>query len=199
MPEMSPLGVFFRERVSFFFFFFIRAQRRACTPTHIYGKYHVSTRFLIKIIFFHFPPKKNHVSGKNKYHLSRYYKKGHVRAQISWKDHLSRTPEEYRIYSYFLRKIIFPFVSMNKIIFSGKKPSFLIIQERLYSSAIFLERPCFQNIWKKKIWFFVQCMGLLFLLVWPVILVDFGNRTILLSKPFPTISFPLRSVKLGYL
>ena len=27
------------------------------TPTHIYRKCHVSTRFLIKIMFFHFPPK----------------------------------------------------------------------------------------------------------------------------------------------
>ena len=27
------------------------------TPTHIYRKYHISTCFLIKIIFFHFPPK----------------------------------------------------------------------------------------------------------------------------------------------
>ena len=27
------------------------------TPTHIYRKHHISTRFLIKIIFFHFPPK----------------------------------------------------------------------------------------------------------------------------------------------
>ena len=28
------------------------------TSTHIYRKYHISTRFLIKIFFFHFPPKK---------------------------------------------------------------------------------------------------------------------------------------------
>ena len=31
-----------------------------------------------------------------------------------------------------------------------------MIQERSYSSAILLEIPSFQNIWKKKIWFFVQ-------------------------------------------
>ena len=41
--------------------------------------------------------------------------------------------------------------------FRGKEmPSFLMIQERSYSSVILLERPSFQNIWKKKIWFFVQ-------------------------------------------
>ena len=32
-----------------------------------------------------------------------------------------------------------------------------MIQERSYSSAIILEKSSFQNIWKKKIWFFVQC------------------------------------------
>ena len=35
---------------------------------------------------------------------------------------------------------------------------FLIIQERSDTSAIFSERPSFQNIWKKKIWFFMQCL-----------------------------------------
>ena len=35
---------------------------------------------------------------------------------------------------------------------------FLIIQERSYSSAIFLQRQSFQNIWKKKIQFFAQCV-----------------------------------------
>ena len=35
---------------------------------------------------------------------------------------------------------------------------FLIIQERSYSSEIFLEISFFWNIWKKKIWFFVQCL-----------------------------------------
>ena len=34
-----------------------------------------------------------------------------------------------------------------------------MIQERSFSRAIFLERPSFQNIWKKKIWFFVQCFS----------------------------------------
>ena len=56
------------------------------------------------------------------------------------KDHLSFSA--WRIRSYFRGKGISPF---------------LMKQERSYSSAIFLERPSFQNIWKKKIWFFVQC------------------------------------------
>ena len=36
--------------------------------------------------------------------------------------------------------------------------SFPIIQERSYSTAIFLERPSFQDVRKKKVWFIVQCI-----------------------------------------
>ena len=35
--------------------------------------------------------------------------------------------------------------------------SFPIIQERSNSSTIFSERPSFQDVWKKKIWLFMQC------------------------------------------
>ena len=49
-------------------------------------------------------------SGKNKYHLSSYYKKDHVQTQISWKDDLSRTLEENIFPGIFLRNIIFPFL-----------------------------------------------------------------------------------------
>ena len=79
MPEMSPLGVFFRGKGMFVFLLGEGGN----------------------IIF----------SGKNKYHLSSYYKKDHVQMQISWKDHLSRTLEENIIFAgIFLRNIIFPFL-----------------------------------------------------------------------------------------
>ena len=39
------------------FFFCQEGNVMLLTPTHIYRKYHISTCFLIKIIFFHFPPK----------------------------------------------------------------------------------------------------------------------------------------------
>ena len=57
------------------------------------------------------------------------------------KDHLSFSVQRAR--SYFGEKEI---------------SSFPIIQERSYSTAIFLERPSFQDVRKKKIWFFVQCI-----------------------------------------
>ena len=59
------------------------------------------------------------------------------------KDHLSFSAQGVR--SYFRQ---------NEI------SSFPIIQERSYSSSIFLERPSFQDVWKKKIWFSVQCKNL---------------------------------------
>ena len=55
----------------------------------------------------------------------------------------------------FLEKDHLPFFIQRKnVIFFIDQ----IIQERSYSSEIFLERPSFQNIWKMKIRFFVQCI-----------------------------------------
>ena len=69
-----------------------------------------------------------------------------------------RIYRKYHIFMHFLRKIIFQFSSKEKIsCFQGEEiPSFPIIKERSYSRAIFLERPSFQEVWKKNIWFFVQ-------------------------------------------
>ena len=110
--EMTPLTleVYFFGASSFFS---QGGNATSLTPTHIYRKYHISTRFLIKIIFFHFPPKgKIYFLEKKKYHLSRYYKKDHVQAPIFWKDYLFRTFEENIIFpDFFLRQIIFRFVS----------------------------------------------------------------------------------------
>ena len=109
--EMTPLTleVYFFGASSFFS---QGGNATSLTPTHIYRKYHISTRFLIKIIFFHFRLKKKYIFWKKKNHLSRYYKKDHVQARIFWKDYLFRTFEENIIFpDFFLRKIIFRFVS----------------------------------------------------------------------------------------
>ena len=99
-------------------------------------------------------------SGKRKYHLSRYYKKDHFQGRIFWKDHLFRIFEENIIFPGIFWEISsFLLCLKNKIYFREKEiSSLLIIQERSYSSAMFLKRPFFQNIWKRKIWFFVQLM-----------------------------------------
>ena len=58
----------------------------------------------------------------------------------------------------FLRKIVIHFLGVRSYFREKEISSFPIIQERSYSSAIFLERPSFQDVWKKKMWFFVQCV-----------------------------------------
>ena len=87
--------------------------------------------FLEKIIFDFFWQKDNIVFVTSIHTCIRKISCCHVFLE---KDHLSFSVQ--RIRSYFREKEI---------------SSFLIIQERSYSSAIFLEIPCFQNIWKKKI------------------------------------------------
>ena len=65
---------------------------------------------------------------------------------------------EYHISMYFFCwRSSFIFCLKNKIMFLGKQN--IIFPDdtwKSYSSAIFLERPSFQYIWKEKIWFFVQ-------------------------------------------
>ena len=62
----------------------------------------------------------------------------------------ARSYRKYHISMYFLRNIIFHFPPNGKIsCFRKKIPSFQIIRERSYSSAIFLKIPSFRNIWKK--------------------------------------------------
>ena len=84
----------------------------------------------------------------------------------------------HHVSMYFLRKTVFHFLPRDKDhVFGKNTPSFQIIQERSYagvalfgktifskslkkrsySSSIFLERPSVQGVWKKKIWFSVQC------------------------------------------
>ena len=57
---------------------------------------------------------------------------------------------KYHISIYLLRKIIFHFPSNEKISYLPEKNTiFPDIQERSYSSAIFLKRRCFRGIWRK--------------------------------------------------
>ena len=132
-------------------------QCRACNTYAYIQKIPYFRAFFDKDHLLSFSAQRKNImfSGKNKYHLSRFYRKDHVQARISWKDHLSITPEENIIFpGIFRERSSFLLCRKNKIIFREKeRSSFLIIQERSYSSAIFLERPSFQNIWKKNMVF----------------------------------------------
>ena len=101
---MSPLGVFFWGKG-----IFVSLPGGQCRTCNAYA-------YIQKIPYFHAFFDKNHLSffaqrkiiifsGKNKYHLSRYYKKDRVQARISWKDYLSRTPKV---------NIIFPGIFFEK-------------------------------------------------------------------------------------
>ena len=78
---------------------------------------------------------------------------------IFLKDYLFGTSEANIIFPrFFFEKDHLSFSAQTiRSYFRGKEiSSFLMIQEISYSSATFLERQSFQNIWKKKMWFFVQ-------------------------------------------
>ena len=112
MPEMSSLGVFFGG----IFFFLPGDSFTPVTPTHIYRKYHISTHFLIKIIFFHFPPKEK---------LSYFLEKRNTIFPDITKKIMTIFSEHLKKISYFQvffwERSSFLLCLKNKIIFSGKR------------------------------------------------------------------------------
>ena len=124
-----------------------------------YRKHHISMYVLRKIIF-HFPSWKNYhtVFSEKKCHLCWWYKKDHIPVQFFWKDRLFRIFEEYISFPcvFFWERSSFFFGLKNKIKFLRKRNIIFAGDTRkIISSAVFLTRPYFQNIWKKKIWFFM--------------------------------------------
>ena len=78
--------------------------------------------FFPKKIIFHFlSKKKDHIFGKKKYHLSRYYKKDNISVQFFWKDHLFRRSGR--------RKYCFPY-SVNYVTNTE------ILELRIFSGSI---------------------------------------------------------------
>ena len=135
--------------------------------TGVLRKYHIFMYFLRKVISHFLPKEKISCFREKKYHLSRKYKRDHVQARPFLKrPSFQKVWRKYPItVNFFWERSSFIFHLMCKIIFSRKRISaFPIIQERSCSSEIFLERPSFQDVWKKKIWFFVQCSYTLLLL-----------------------------------
>ena len=110
MREMSSLGVFFGKRSPLLFwqkgkFIFVRKRNTTFTNIQKTSYFHA---FFDNI--FHFPSvKKNHIFWKKKYHLSSWYKKGHIPVQLFRKTIFSEIWRIYHISIYFLRKITFHF------------------------------------------------------------------------------------------
>ena len=139
---MSSIGVFYGIRSSLFFWQqgnFIFVGKRYTNFTNIQRTPYFISMYFLRNIIFHFPSvEKYHIFRDKKCLISSWYRKDHTPVQFFWKDHLLRTFEEY---------IIFPCFFVFLLSFFFEK-FFLIIQDILSS---------FRNIWKKKIWFFVQC------------------------------------------
>ena len=81
----------------FFFFFYL------CFFCHEGIIIYVSFMHIYRKLYFHVFLNKDHllsrrknliISGKKKYHLSRYYIKDHIQVRIFWRDNLFRTHEE---------------------------------------------------------------------------------------------------------
>ena len=123
-------------------------------------KYHVSLYFLRNVPLSHFPPREKIPSFREKRLPFQIVQERSCPGVILFEktifsEHLKKT--SYICIS-FLRKIIIHFLGVRPYFREKEISSFPIIQERSNSSAIFLERPSFQDVWKKKIWFFVQCV-----------------------------------------
>ena len=105
------------------------------------------------------PVEKNHVFGKNI--QSFQIIQGRLCAGMAppGKTIFSESLKKIPYFRVFFRKDHLSFSVKRRVrwYFREKEISFFpIMQERSYSSAIFLERPFFQDVRKKKIWFSVQ-------------------------------------------
>ena len=119
--------------------------------------------YFLRSIIFHFPSLKKISYFREKEipsYLSSWYKKDHILMQFFWIDHLFRTFEEYIIFLCisFWERSSFIFHLKNNIIFSGKRNIIFPDDTRkIIFQCDFFGKIIFQNIWKKKRWFFVQC------------------------------------------
>ena len=136
------------------------------TPTRIYRKYYISTRFFIKIIFFHFPPKE-----KLSYFLE---KRNIIFPDITKKAVLTREFLGKTIFSEHLKKIYFQvffwkissflLCLKNKIIFSGKRNIIfpdntrkIIFQCNFFGKTIFSKHLEKENMVFRAVWIVSGC------------------------------------------
>ena len=138
------------------------------TPTHMYRKYHISTRCLIKIIFFHFPPKEkpSYFMEKRNTIFPDITKKIVFRCEFLGKTIFSEHLKKISYFQvFFWERSSFLLCLKNKIIFSGKRNIIFPDNTRkIIFQCDFFGKTIFSNIWKKKIWeifqkifFSVQC------------------------------------------
>ena len=94
------------------------------TPTHIYRKYHASRRFLIKTIFFHFPPKEkiSYFLEKRNTIFPDITKKIMFRSEFFGKTIFSEHLKKISYFQvFFWERSSFLLCLKNNIVFSGKR------------------------------------------------------------------------------
>ena len=145
MPEMSPLGLFFRG----IFVFLPGGQCHACNAYAYIQKISHFHAFLIKIIFFHFPLKKiiSYFQEKRNTIFPDITKKIMFRRQTFGKTIFSEHLKKISYFQVFFLEISsFLLCLKNKNIFSGKRKIIfpgntrkIMFQRDFFGNTIFLE------------------------------------------------------------
>ena len=106
------------------------------------------------------PGKKDHVFGKKIPSFQIIQERSCAGAELFGKTIFSESLKKISCFRVLFKKdhLSFSAYSVRSCFRKKEISSFPIIQKRSYSSAIFLERLSFQDVWKNKIWFSVQCM-----------------------------------------
>ena len=125
-----------------------------------WAMHHLSMYFLRKTVFHFLPREKRSCFWEKIPSFQIIQERSCAGAALFGKTIFSEGLKKISYFRVFFKKdhLSFP-ASGVRLYFREKEISFFpIIQERSYSSPIFLERPSFQDVWKKKIWFSVQCI-----------------------------------------
>ena len=161
LERQSPLGVFLRDKTIFDLFLTEGRGATFVTPVCVHRKCYISMYFLRKAAsnFLHREKiscfwEKNAIFPDNT-------RKIMCRRDPFQKDHLFRKFEENIIFpcffGFFWERSSFIFRLGYEIIFSGKRKIIFSDNTReIIFQHNFLERPSFQDVWKKKICFSVQ-------------------------------------------
>ena len=117
--------------------------------------------YFLRRTVFHFLPREKKImfSGKKTPSFQIVQERSYAGAALFEKTIFSEGLKKISYFRVFFKKDHLSFFGQGLRSYFREKEisSFPIIQERSYSSAIFLESPSFQDVWKKKIWFSVQC------------------------------------------
>ena len=126
-----------------------------------WAMHHVFMYFLGKAAFHFLPWEKRSCFREKNTIFPDNTRKIMCRRGTFWKDHIFRKFEENTVFPcIFTERSSFIFCLTCKVIFAGKRKIIFPNNTReIIFQRNFFERPSFQDVWKRKIWFSVQCYG----------------------------------------